>query len=426
MIKVLKRKKHVHGRVKESRYYYLRYRFDWMPVEKWHSLRVTDKQVAEKRAHEFVVEQEREHAGLLDPKPVRDTARQPLSELIATFADDLNTRGRGGRKGRDARLVKNRLLLLCRECGWTYVGQVSVDGFSRWRQQQAFGARTLNHYLEGMVTFLNFLERSGRIPLNPLRHAQKVDGRGRKRRVRRALTDDELRRLMAKAGPRAIIYFVAARTGLRQEELGQLVWGDLSLDPSRPTVRARATTTKNKKEELLPLLPEVARQLQACRPAQATLQTPVFSKGIPRARRLEKDLAAAGIPYQDELGRYADFHALRMTFATFLQRNGVPIHVAKILMRHSDIRMTTQTYLDEHLLPLQEAVNGLPGLFDVNEGSRGESQISGANGHGAANRDLDHDLKNRDQTIENTGESLALAGTVTERPMERVEGIEPS
>jgi len=98
---------------------------------------------------------------------------------------------------------------------------------------------------------------------------------------------------------------------------------------------------------------EVALLLRSIKPVEATLQTPVFADGTPRARRLQKDLEAVGIPYQDELGRYADFHALRVTFATYPQPNGVPIHVAKILMLHSDIRMTTQTHLDDHLLPLQ-------------------------------------------------------------------------
>ena len=80
-------------------------------------------------------------------------------------------------------------------------------------------ARTKNHYLQGMVSFLNWLERVGRIKANPLKFVGKVDERGQKKRVRRAFTDDELRKLIEGSGSRGIIYFTAARTGLRQEEL---------------------------------------------------------------------------------------------------------------------------------------------------------------------------------------------------------------
>ncbi len=45
-----------------TRHYFLRYRFGDMPVDRWKSLGVTDKQVAEKRALEFRQEKEREAA----------------------------------------------------------------------------------------------------------------------------------------------------------------------------------------------------------------------------------------------------------------------------------------------------------------------------------------------------------------------------
>ncbi len=53
------------GKLEETRSYYLRYRIGDMPVDKWKSLGVTDKQVADKKAHEFIQERERETAGIL-------------------------------------------------------------------------------------------------------------------------------------------------------------------------------------------------------------------------------------------------------------------------------------------------------------------------------------------------------------------------
>ena len=88
----------------------------------------------------------------------------------------------------------------------------------------------------------------------------------------------------------------------------------------------------------------------------------MFPNGIPRASRLRVDAERNGIAYRDELGRYADFHAFRYTWATFLQRNGVAQRFAMKLMRHSDIRLTAKVYTDEMQLPIYDAIKSCRGL----------------------------------------------------------------
>jgi hypothetical protein len=51
-----------------------------MPVDRWKALGVTDRQVADKKAQEFIQEKEREVAGILEPKVIRKAAMQPLAE----------------------------------------------------------------------------------------------------------------------------------------------------------------------------------------------------------------------------------------------------------------------------------------------------------------------------------------------------------
>ena len=87
---------------------------------------------------------------------------------------------------------------------------------------------------------------------------------------------------------------------------------------------------------------------------------------------------AADIPYVDESGRYADFHALRYTFNTWLQTNGVPPRMAQELMRHSDRRLTDQVYLDTSLLPLQETMRSIDGFAPLTQIL---TQISGETCH---------------------------------------------
>jgi integrase len=300
---------------------------------------------------------------------------------------------------------------------------VSADSLIAWRSRQHNSARTLNHYLQAMVSFLNWLERAGRIKGNPLKFVAKIDERGQSKRVRRAFKDHELRRLVEGAGARGIVYFTAARTGLRQEELLQLTWGDVQLDATPPRVRVRIVSAKNKKEEFVALLPEVEEKLRAHRPAKWLPTDLVFQDGVPRARKLRHDAESVGIPYCDESGRYADFHALRYTWATFLQRNGIAQRFAMNLLRHSDIKLTAKVYTDESQLPIYDAIKALPRLF---ESTQIRAQISGAAGLPVTQPVAEHEGSVSVEASADEQLSPPLTLLVASGQMERVKGIEPS
>ena len=426
IFQIEKRRFRKEGKLQETRCYYLRYRIGDMPVDRWKSLGVTDKQVADKKAHEFIQERERENAGILEPKAVRDAAKKALGVHLDDYKADLASRGRDGRGGRGASLVATRISRLLEECGWQVPSNVTADSFITWRNRQTGSARTLNHYLQGMISLLNWMEKVGRIKTNPLKSVAKVDERGKKKRVRRAFTDEELRKLVNNTGERGIIYLAAARTGLRQEELKQMTWGDLHLEAEIPFLVVRDTVAKNKKEEPVQLVPEIVEALTAHRPKEYSNTDLVFPNGIPRALRLQKDEKANGIPYQDERGRYADFHALRYTWATFLQRNGVAQRFAMKLMRHSDIKLTAKVYTDETQLPIYDAIKNLPRLNGVENNTQIRAQNSGATGQNVSQADAEIEGANTHETPVNGGVCRGLAQPVAVPVVERVKGIEPS
>jgi integrase len=423
IFKIEKRRFRQDGVLRVTRHYYLRYRFGDMPVDRWKSLSVTDRQVAEKKAQEFLQEKEREAAGILEPKVIRDAAVRPLAAHLQDYVEDLEKRNRAGRNGRGGRQVNMRVSTLLHDCNWKVAYNISADSFIGWRMRQKKSARTLNHYLQAMISFLNWLERVGRIKGNPLKVVGKVDERGQSKRVRRAFTDDELRRLVDGSGLRGIVYLVAARTGLRQEELRQLIWDDVRLDEAVPYVRIRVNCAKNKKEEQVLLLPEISEALQAHRPANYSPTDLVFPSGVPHARRLRVDSERNGVAYRDDSGRYADFHALRYTWATFLQRHGVAQRFAMKLLRHSDIKLTAKLYTDESQLPIYDAIKALPRLLGH---TQIRAQISGAGGRKAAKAGARNegqvDLKHPyDDEV-----SPALAPSVAIRAAAVREGFEPS
>jgi integrase len=109
-------------------------------------------------------------------------------------------------------------------------------------------------------------------------------------------------------------------------------------------VVVRKTSAKNKTKERVFLVPEIVERLRSYRPLDFAPGDLVFPSGIPRASRLKVDAKRNGIEYRDESGHYADFRALRYTWATFLQRNGVAQRLAMKLIRHSDIKLTAKVH----------------------------------------------------------------------------------
>jgi integrase len=77
----------------------------------------------------------------------------------------------------------------------------------------------------------------------------------------------------------------------------------------------------------------------------------------PREERQQSDFLA----YKDHAGLYADFHSCRHLFITSLEFAGIRPKMAQTLARHSDIRLTLQTYTHVELHDQTAAIRALPG-----------------------------------------------------------------
>ena len=199
------------------------------------------------------------------------------------------------------------------------------------------------------------LSATAGLPSNPLATLCRGNVRTDRRHDRRALSEEEFRRLLATtsnsrrvlcglAGPaRALLYATAASTGLRASELASLTPASFSLSES-PTVRCRAAYTKNGQDALLPLPPSLVAPLRAFL-ADKRADKPVWGKEWPKhaARTIRKDEQDAGVAYETADG-FADFHSLRHLFITSLFRVGVHPRTAQVLARHSTIVLTMAIY----------------------------------------------------------------------------------
>jgi integrase len=221
---------------------------------------------------------------------------------------------------------------------------------------------TQNAYRGSLHSFCEWCVDMGFLADNPLGRVKKARCAG-KLRQRRAYTMDELNRLIKTRGGRGRVYFIAALSGLRRKELAHTECRDIVFKgPDSATWHLRATVTKARRAEQIPVMPELAKALfpfwSSSPASDRIVQT------IPDHHTFNRDLERAGIKKLDEHGRRVDFHSLRYTFCTMLARK-LPIQVVRLLMRHKDIRTTCNLYLDLGLQDALEAVHQLPNLLEV-------------------------------------------------------------
>ena len=320
-----------------------------------------DKAAARSMLRELEVGADRTRAGLADPHAGH--AVRPLADHLGDFAAELRSRDRSEKHVRDT-AVRCRVVLLdgCRFAFWRDVEAGRVGQYLADRRRAGMGASTSNHHLTACKMFARWAVRDGRLAADPLARLRPVNAATDVRKERRALEPGEFARLLdaAAAGPdraglpgpcRTALYLAAGGTGLRAAELASLTPGSFDLGADPPTVTVAAAYSKRRRRDVLPLHPELAARLRAylaARDAAGADPSAAVWGGRWAAGRaaamVRGDLAEAGLPYADGLGRDFDFHALRGQFVTGLARAGVHPAEAQKLARHSDVRLTMNRY----------------------------------------------------------------------------------
>jgi integrase len=419
---IYKTKRRKNGALVKSRTWYARLQFDGELKPCNINLKVTDERVANEKLRERVLEHERESLGIGVPKVQRNTFQSPIADLIAEYVADLETMGRS--EGH-IRHVNTRLRRLARECNWGQLRDATIESFIRWRSaQKGKAAKTLNEYLATLSAFFGWLWKQNRVPANPFSNLKKVDTRGKATFHRLALTDEQCRRLLEVSGSRMPFYLVALHTALRRGEINQLRWGDFHLDEVKPFLIVRAAISKNRKLKSLPVHLELAEYLRSVRPGNVRADELLFPDGVSPMKLVRQDLRAAGIAANDGNGGRIDFHALRTTFITRLQTAGAHPRVAMELARHSEMRLTMNTYTDTSHLPLVSTIQQLPkfGVAASKNGIPKDTPAPVKTSQVESTQVLVAKKPETVQPIENTMQSHCLASRVIVSPQNRTGG----
>ncbi|SUS07604.1 putative Site-specific recombinase XerD [uncultured Defluviicoccus sp.] len=361
---------------KDSRVYRVRYSLSNGPKIYDKPLRTHLKEVADVKATQLVREEEMQLLGLGVPKTLAHAAQLPIAQHLADYITDLEARERSKSHVLHA---KYRLQRLFKDCRWHLLRDVTADRFLNWRGDcPTLSVKTRNEYLAHALAFFNWLMRQERATNNPLKSVFKLSGKGQETFKRRYLSFAEVVLLVESSGRRGLVYFVATCTGLRRNEIKQLLWTDIDLDADKPHMKIRAETTKAKRGAVIPLIPPLAAALRAAKPSKPHFSGRVFPRGIPSVTTLTKDLQACGIAYEDARGHRVDFHALRHTFASLLASAEVPELVRMKLARHTEWKQTDR-YTDPASVPLFSGIEkfgaALPSsIASLNSGKTGPNE----------------------------------------------------
>jgi integrase len=276
-----------------------------------------------------------------------------------------------------ARESKDRVLRVLDRSGITRISALSLSGvqaaLADIRRQKGRKGRehmseaNVRYYVRSIKSFSRWVWRDGRAREDPLVHLPTPEVNDAQ--PRRAFNPDEAAALIATTpslprrasldGPdRAILYATATGTGLRLGELSSLTPDSFHLDAVPPATTCRAQYTKNGKEAIQPIRPELAEMLRPWL-ASKLPGTPVFPvRGDDAADALRLDLEAAGVADSSVY----DFHCLRHTYITMLVKSGASVKVCQELARHSDPKLTMNLYTH---LTVHDTSKGLEGLSHI-------------------------------------------------------------
>jgi len=206
----------------------------------------------------------------------------PLTEHFVGFDTHLQAKAVTENHRKDTGRYLKRLAA---DCSFGTLADLRREALERWlatRTAEGKSARSRNAYRDAIVSFCNWCVDTNRLSVNPVAAVPKANEKADPRRKRRAMTEDELIRLLAVArerpllealtvrkGPRrgeryanvrpevrerlellgrerALIYKTLVLTRLRKNELASLTVGQLLLDEARPYAALDAADEKSR------------------------------------------------------------------------------------------------------------------------------------------------------------------------------------
>jgi len=249
-------------------------------------------------------------------------------------------------KGRSRETIKHQLIDLkqIREYlgkGFLYCSHGDlVKALIQLKADRGFKDSSMARKIATLRSFYRFLVEMEYLSKSPARN---IETPKREMKTPMILTRKQVKQLLAAIenvrNKTLIMFFLY--TGARLQEVLNLRWRDIDFE--NKTIKLYG---KGKKERIVPLHPELEKQLLEYR----KLYSGELVFDISR-RRIQQIVEEAG----RKIGVKTHPHMLRHTFATILLQQGVDLRTIQVLLGHSKLD-TTQIYLTVSDVRKQEAI----------------------------------------------------------------------
>lgn len=269
--------------------------------------------------------------------------------------------GRGGRGWNkyQAGTRRRHLMHFADTLRWKAMGDMygslsDCERILRGLRESGLAPKSVAIYAESLKAFAGWAVGREFLRDNPV---AKLKGGSREAvRLRRALTDEEFRRLYVVAPvARRVLYLVAVTTGYRAGELRALRVKDFDRDGGFLALPGKHT--KNRKAALQPVPAVVGEVLGDFVVGKAGTDK-LLSIPANLVRELGKDLEAAGIAKETSDG-VLDFHSFRVTFVTWIAERATNPREVQELARHSTPNLTYGVYTRVAADRLRATVEGI-------------------------------------------------------------------
>ena len=324
---------------------------------------VKDKSIAEQIRKKLLNERQLIKHGIKTPASIKVSqhGQKPILEHVDDYIEWCINGKEDPEGKRGVSQKKIHIIQWIKHCNLKFLSEVSDQGlndFLKFRQlntkgrlsHKNTGARVWNLVRQHVIVFLNWCFKDGRLLEMPIRNVIRKNEEKDQRRPRRALTNDELVRLLkvAKKFKREVWWMMGLNAGLRKSDNQRLVWSNVKFLPSGiAELHIPIQKTKNRKD-IIPCDKKLSALLKKRFLDQGSnLKGKVFPKTV-MDRTRDKDLIRAGIEKFDSDGKVVDFHSCRMTLGTNLVSQGVTEGVLKSILRHQDHRTTLTYYNDSN------------------------------------------------------------------------------
>ena len=336
-------------------------------------LGVKDKEAALQLRSQLQLAADQQRAGIIDA--FAEHRAKPMTEHLADYIIHLEAKGRSPKHLSETRRTILSVLKSCQFEISEHLSQTDLDTHLSHLIRQGKSYRTRNAAMKAIRALTTWMLKSHRIPADPFQLCETLnEDSDPNRKKRRALSPMDLARLVAAAevagvvqsvtGPeRALLYTIAATTGLRRGEIAKLLVGDFCLDAEVPYVYPPSHITKARRDDApIPLHPILVAKLDVWlrdrKPTDLAFHLTAPTGRLRETSKMMKaDCKAAGIEYIDDFLGKADFHGHRAAYITALCRANVDLSLVVKLARHSDARLTTRVYDKVQLADKAMAIN---------------------------------------------------------------------